>query len=356
MQKGLLKISHKIIIKSNQKTCRCRVEHGTGRSLSKRRRRKRERVRHINTMLLRGIFSLAAVVVAVSCNAAAASTILVDSSGSLTKSTIPTSQNLVALLSSPGTPNLFTNSNTVSIDENIISAPGANLEESGLLGSGIGAAAAASVAGSVILTGVTIADVEAGLDGTRHGRTLAELFSSVLRLGKRSKPTSLIIAVQTDKEASLDSSEVEGCVQEIFDSVAAAIGSLDELDDYFDITSTTVTSSEDVSKIMSSAQSAAKDAAKPQGIFGDIYKQIQKASDDADPTPVAEAILSCNDAYSRASRTSRAKIAAWKHRVSRNLMVNNFGSQVCRNPNMSFFVSILALPRSQSMAIRLSHC
>ena len=287
-----------------------------------------------NTMLPRGMFSLAAIAVAASCNAAAASTTLVDSSGSLTKATIPTSQNLVALLSSPGTPNLFTNSNTVSIDENVISAPGANLEESGVLGSGIGAAAAASVAGSVILTGVTIADVEAGLDGTRHGRTLAELFSSVLRLGKRSKPTSLTIAVQTDKETPLDSSEIEGCVQEIFDSVAAAIGSDDELGDYFDITSTTVTSSGDVSKIMSNAQSAAKDAAKPQGIFGDIYKQIQKASDDADPTPVAEAILSCNDAYSRASRTSRAKIAAWKHRVSRNLMVNNFGPQVSRCPSL----------------------
>ena len=79
---------------------------------------------------------------------------------------------------------------------------------------------------------------------------------------------------------------------------------------------------------MSAAQSAAKSSSPTKSsptAFSDIYKQITSASDDADPTPVAEAILACNDAYCRASRTSRAKIASWKHRVSRNLLVPKFG-------------------------------
>ena len=85
---------------------------------------------------------------------------------------------------------------------------------------GIGAAAAGSIAGAVVLTGVTLADVEVGLDGTRHGRTLAELFASVLRLGKKDSPTALVIAVQSNSGdgVSLDADEISEDIEEIFDS------------------------------------------------------------------------------------------------------------------------------------------
>ena len=59
--------------------------------------------------------------------------------------------------------------------------------------------------------------------------------------------------------------------------------------------------------------------------FSSIYNNIVN-SQTCDPTPVAEAILACNDAYSRASRMSRARIATWKHRASRGLVVPKFGS------------------------------
>ena len=58
--------------------------------------------------------------------------------------------------------------------------------------------------------------------------------------------------------------------------------------------------------------------------FAELYNDISNAQT-ADPTPVAEASLACYDAYSRASRTSRAKMAMWKHRVSRGLLVDKFG-------------------------------
>lgn len=251
----------------------------------------------------------------------------------MTNSLLPTpgGDGIVALLSSPGTPStgLFSSSTAVSVDGNVISAPGASLEESsGLLARGIGAAAAGSIAGAVVLTGVTLADVEVGIDSTRHGRTLAELFASVLRLGKKEGgATTLIVAVQSEGDGSLDSDEVEESIEEIFDSVASAIGSDDELGDYFTVQSTLVSSSDDAAKVLSTAKSAAKSSPAPKlpTAFSDVYKQIVSASDDVDPTPVAEAILACNDAYSRASRTSRAKIASWKHRVSRNLLVPKFG-------------------------------
>ena len=270
-------------------------------------------------------------------SASAAATTLVDSSGSLTKSLIPSSENegMIALLSSPGTPSLFPSTSTVTIEDNILSAPGASLEESpGLLARGIGAAAAGSIASAVVLTGVTLADVEVGLDSTRHGRTLAELFASVLRMAKKGKkdgPTPLLIAVQSNSDGgSLDSGEIDECIQEIFDSVSEMVGVDDAtLGEYFSIQSILVSNVEDMTKVISSAQSAAgkKSSKTLPTAFSDIYKQITAVSDDADPTPVAEAILACMDAYSRASRTSRARIASWKHRVSRGLLVPKFGDQ-----------------------------
>ena len=287
---------------------------------------------------------------------------LVDSSGSLTKALLPSpttsdddnssNTGIVALLSSPGTPSsLFPVTSTVEIENNIIRSPGASLEEEysssssprGVLARGIGAAAAGSIAGAVVLTGVTLADVEVGLDCTRHGRTLAELFASVLRMDKSSSrtnkgPVSLIIAVQSEGggggaagENGLDADAMGECIEEIFDSVAAAVGVVDaELGNYFSIQSKLVSNSDDVAKVMSDAQSAANSVASDKPAlptaFSDLYKQITSSSDYADPTPVAEAILACNDAYSRASRTCRAKIASWKHRISRNLLVPKFGT------------------------------
>ena len=143
-----------------------------------------------------------------------------------------------------GTPSLFPFSTGVAIDNNVIPTPGASIKESsGLLGRCIGAAAAGSIANAVVLRCVTLADVEVGLDGTRHGRTLAELFSSVLQMEKKQEGvTTLMIAVQCDGDgdASLDSDEIEEVVKEIFDSVAAAIGTDGELSNYLAVQSTLV--------------------------------------------------------------------------------------------------------------------
>jgi len=280
--------------------------------------------RPIGSLSLRGLILPLLV-----ASASAAATTLVDSSGTLTKSLLPsTDGGIVALLSSPGTPSLFPSSSTVNIEDNIISSPGASLEEStGLLARGIGAAAAGSIAGAVVLTGVTLADVEVGLDSTRHGRTLAELFASALRSEKKEGVKALIIAVQSDSpDGSLGADDIEEVLEDIFDSVAAAVGADGELGDYFSVQSTLVTSADDVAKVLSSAKSAAKSSETLPTAFSDMYQRITSVADDADPTPVAEAILACNDAYSRASRTSRAKIASWKHRVSRNLLVPRYGA------------------------------
>jgi hypothetical protein len=285
----------------------------------------------------------------------AATTTLVDSTGSLNKaSSLPpttfkedgsssSSSGVVALLTSPGTTgSLFPPVTTVIVDGSILKAPGASLEESTGLARGIGAAAAGTLADAIVLSGVTMGDVETGLAGTRHGRTLAELFSSVLKRKKSGTASTLIIAVEevsgdaSSSSSSLDAASIKENIEEIFDGVAALVlGVNDEkLDGFFKVEVTLVKNSEDVTKVMDQAAKAATSAkssslvigSKPfSTAFSEIYSTLSSSPDYADPTPVAEAILACNDAYSRAFGMSRAKIASWKHRVSRGLLVDKFG-------------------------------
>jgi hypothetical protein len=45
-----------------------------------------------------------------------------------------------------------------------------------------------------------------------------------------------------------------------------------------------------------------------------------------DPPHVAQAFLTCRQAYAKQARTARAKIAAWRSRVARGLVVDGFGA------------------------------
>lgn len=280
----------------------------------------------------------------------AATTTLVDSTGSLNKaSTLPPttfkedgSSGVVALLTSPGTTgSFFPPVTTVIVDGSILKAPGASLEESTGLARGIGAAAAGTLADAVVLGGVTMGDVEGGLAGTRHGRTLAELFSSVLQSKKSGTASTLIVAVEeasgASSSSSLDADSIKENIEEIFDGVAALVlpKNEEELSGYFNVEVALVKSSEDVTKVMDQAAKAAATSTKSSSsvmgskpfstAFSEIYSTLSSSPDYADPTPVAEAILACNDAYSRAFGMSRAKIASWKHRASRGLLVDKFG-------------------------------
>lgn len=227
----------------------------------------------------------------------------------------------------------------VDNNDSIIKAPGASLEESTGLARGIGAAAAGTLADAIVLGGVTMGDLETGLAGTRHGRTLAELFSSVLTTKKRgSGVTTLIVAVEAASgDDAADADSIKENIEEIFDGVAALVlGINDEkLDGYFKVDVALVKSSDDVTKVMGQATKAATSSTKSSSsvmgskpfstVFSEIYASLSSSPDYADPTPVAEAILACNDAYSRAFGMSRAKIASWKHRASRGLLVDKFG-------------------------------
>lgn len=185
----------------------------------------------------------------VPCDSVTASTTtLIDTTGALIKS-IPTLPHtpIIALVTSQDT--LSKELNTVTLTSNaeyaLISAPGATLETQSALSRGIGAAVAGSVASSVILSGVTPADVDAGLDSTRHGRTLSELFSSVVRVGKGVR--QLIVVVQS--EETVDEDRIKRDINMIFHSVKDVCVLEETLGSYFEVVVKTAKDQDDIEMV-----------------------------------------------------------------------------------------------------------
>lgn len=223
----------------------------------------------------KSLVKLAAVALAICSHARpttaapASKTTLIDGAGALNKAipNLPPNTGIVALISSPGTASPFDQTDGVvcsnevflssAADGVLITSPGASLESSSLVSRGAGAAAAGSMATSLIIAGVTASDVEVGLPSTRHGRTLSELFAVAIRLGKQSGARSLLVAVQAPAEQSGDDvfapnkMEVKADVEEIFNAVAAAACVDDSLADHFKVEVTLVNGPEDASKVSS---------------------------------------------------------------------------------------------------------
>lgn len=187
---------------------------------------------------------------------ASTSTTIIDATGTLTRTSIPQSSignGIVAVLSSPGTPSYFSsgdgdNANEVTLSSqgsvSILSSPGATLSGTSSLSKGSGAAAAASVAGSIIVSGITESDLENGLDDTRHGHTLTAIFKQKIQCVSLEKVT-LIIAVP----AGSDESSVLSHVHAIFDTATAELGSEANIDDLYDVVVENVSSEADAQRV-----------------------------------------------------------------------------------------------------------
>ena len=67
-----------------------------------------------------------------------------------------------------------------------------------------------------------------------------------------------------------------------------------------------------LSQVLSSAQTRIRES----GVIGEAL----------DPPQVAQAFLTCRQAYAKQARTARAKIAAWRSRAARGLVVDGFGT------------------------------
>jgi hypothetical protein len=188
----------------------------------------------------------------------AASTTLIDSTGSLTRTTIPQSSignGIVAVISSPDTQSYFPQSDADAVTlsslngASIISSPGATLSGTSSLSKGNGAAASAATAGSIVLSGITESDLEHGLDDTRHGQTLNGIFKQKIVDGSASADSKITLIVVVPDSDSIVEEEVLEEVEGIFITASVEVGGENDMCDLYDVSVVKVASEADASKV-----------------------------------------------------------------------------------------------------------
>lgn len=271
-----------------------------------------------------------------------ASTSIIDGNGVFSRATIPETSisdtGIVAIISSPGTKSYFdTGDEGVALSPydgaSILSSPGATLSGTTSLSKGHGAAAAASVAGSIILSGITESDLEYGFHDSRHGQTLTAIFrakiENIIAAGTEeemdSKSTKLFLVLP---KCDVDEEAIKMDVQQIFETALvendyAAI----KFDSVFETNIVQVDNEEDAKKIMDLASEGATESSSKGNILSSISNAYSSATKASEASSLATAsILACDDSFSRQNRAVRSKLAAWKSRTTRGLTVDNFGT------------------------------
>ena len=177
---------------------------------------------------------------------------VIDSTGALKLSALPepsTDSGIYVLVSSPGTPSSLVDEATVaplSTSDGCLVCRGATLSgtsEAERLSLGT----CSLVAGAIVVDGVTVGDLQAGLADSRHGRTLTALFRARTQLvednaiGKQT-----LILVVHGAEDSFDKDSIVADVQTLFQAVAVEKDGSPSFEDSYEIFVTTADDKEKV--------------------------------------------------------------------------------------------------------------
>mmetsp|Transcript_18561 Transcript_18561/g.28061 ORF Transcript_18561/g.28061 Transcript_18561/m.28061 type:complete len:519 (+) Transcript_18561:87-1643(+) len=276
-----------------------------------------------------------------------AGTTLLDSSGKI-QHPIPrlsTSLGVVSIINSPGTPSALPD---VSIDNSYLSL--LEDEQKPLLccrGSTMSTSSAAErlslcttslVSSVVIVDGITDGDIERGLRDSRHSRTLTALFRARYCLDKENRQT-LFIGLLIDEVTEDIAKKVNAEIMDIFQAVAEENPRENiSFSDLYDLKIVPLTSSANAEEVLSDATQTAKvvaasneaDEVMLATLISEAYGKIQSSgvsTQALDSPAVAQGFLSCREAYAKHAKAVRAKIAWWKARIARGLIVDGFGEQ-----------------------------
>lgn len=182
----------------------------------------------------------------------ASSTPLIDSTGALKLGNLPersSGSGTYVLVSSPGTSSPLLAEET---SDPLSSASADCLVCRGATLSGTSEAERLSlgtcslVAGAVIVDGVTVGDLQAGLADSRHGRTLTALFRARTQLMEDPRPKQTLIIAVHGSEDSFDKDSIVNEVQHLFQAVAAEKDGSPSFEDTYEIVVTTI---EDKNKV-----------------------------------------------------------------------------------------------------------
>ena len=169
---------------------------------------------------------------------------VIDSTGTLKLGGLPepsAESGVYVLIASPGTPSPLLSeeaTSPLSNSDGCLVCRGATLSgtpdaERVSLGT------CSLAAGAVIVDGVTLGDLQAGLADSRHGRTLTALFRARVQLGEGSGSKQTLIVAVHGSEDSFDKEAIVSEVQTLYQAVAAEKDGSSSFEDSYDIFVTT---------------------------------------------------------------------------------------------------------------------
>lgn len=187
---------------------------------------------------------------------ASAGTVLMDVSGGLRVQNIPfipTSEGVVVVVSSPGTPSaLFSEPSDDILSLQSENPPSLYCRGATLSGTTdrerTSLATCSLVAGAIIVDGITIGDVETGLRNSRHARTLTALFRARVKLEDVSGKQTLFLCVSGDDD-SFDTAALESEVTALYKATSVERKGASSFDDMYDLQVYGVSSEADADKV-----------------------------------------------------------------------------------------------------------
>mmetsp|Transcript_30224 Transcript_30224/g.46109 ORF Transcript_30224/g.46109 Transcript_30224/m.46109 type:complete len:547 (-) Transcript_30224:52-1692(-) len=279
--------------------------------------------------------------------ASEAGTTLLDSSGKI-QHPIPrvsTSSGIVSIINSPGTPSILPDGDTdgsyLSLLEDearpLLCCRGSTMNTSSAA-ERLSLCTTSLVSNVVIVDGITDGDLERGLRDSRHCRTLTALFRARHFLDRESRQT-LFVGLSIDEVTEDTTKKVTEEIDDIFRAVAEENpGENISFTDLYDLKIVAIQSPGNAEEVLSEATKTAKSLAADNDtgdlllatLISETYSKIQNSgvsTQALDSPAVAQGFLSCREAYAKHAKAVRAKIASWKARISRGLVVDGFGEQ-----------------------------
>ncbi|KAL7565010.1 hypothetical protein ACA910_020722 [Epithemia clementina (nom. ined.)] len=199
------------------------------------------------------------------------------------------------------------------------------------------------VASSIVLDGITNGDVEAGLRDSRHGLTLSAIFRAKLSRsatdeadgsstdeGSAAPKQTLLLPILTE-QLPLPEDKIINEVESLFSVAALEAESSRSFSEIYDLKIIPYTYPEQIKSFLAE-ESVVKESKGPLSMA--LVKAHRKAkasissSGNLDMSPAAgQSMVLVGNVHSKLSRTVRAKLAFWKTRVARGLVIDGFGAE-----------------------------
>lgn len=165
-----------------------------------------------------------------------------DASGSLRVNSLPeTDGAVVAFVSSPGSSDLVADSSDILSYDGSLVCRGATLSDDNAVALGT----SSLVAGAIVLDGISVGDVEAGLRDSRHGKTLMAIFRARTADQESKMQQTLILPVKAD-ELPTAPEKIANEVVSLFAAAAVQSGSNASFNDFYELKITTYSDASEV--------------------------------------------------------------------------------------------------------------